>query len=119
MASAASTSWCVAVAHGSAFGNDGAFIEMVAGWHAQIGKAVLENWQFAAEMAEAIGDQLEYERRWRHDPDLTDVLTASIVLADVLKSPAPRNISHRDGGNQRLPNHRSERTGLRRNPHPR
>ena len=80
-----------AVAHGSDFGNDGAFIELVAGWHAQIGKAVLENWQFAAEMAEAIGDQLEYERRWRHDPDLTDVLAASIVLADVFKGPVPRN----------------------------
>jgi hypothetical protein len=44
-------------------------------------------------MAEAVGDQLEYERRWRHDPDLTDILIVSIVLADALKSPAPRDIA--------------------------
>jgi HD-like signal output (HDOD) protein len=82
-----------AVVHGNAFGNDPAFIELVAGWHSQIGKAVLENWQFAEEMADAIGDQSEYERRWRHDPDLTDVLVASIVLADALKRPAPRDVA--------------------------
>jgi HD-like signal output (HDOD) protein len=82
-----------ALAHGNAFGNDGAFIEVVAGWHAQIGKAVLENWQFAEEMAEAIGNQAEFERRARHDPDLTDVLIVSIVLADALKSPAPRKVA--------------------------
>jgi HD-like signal output (HDOD) protein len=82
-----------AAAHGTAFGNDGAFIELVAGWHAQIGKAVLENWRFAEEMAEAIGDQSEYERRARPDPDLTDVLIVSIVLADALKLAAPRKVA--------------------------
>jgi HD-like signal output (HDOD) protein len=82
-----------AVADGNAFGNDGAFIELVAGWHAQIGKAVLENWQFAEEMSEAIGDQSVYERRSRHDPDLTDVLVASIVLAGALQRSPPRNVA--------------------------
>jgi HD-like signal output (HDOD) protein len=82
-----------AVANGAAFGNDASFIGLVAGWHPQIGKAVLENWEFAEEMAEAIGDQFEYERRWRHDPDLTDILIVSIVLASALHSPAPREIA--------------------------
>jgi HD-like signal output (HDOD) protein len=82
-----------AVAHGTAFGNDAAFIELVAGWQAQIGKAVLENWKFAEEMAEAIGDQSDFERRMRHEPDLTDVLIASIVLAGALGSPAPRKVA--------------------------
>jgi len=76
----------------AALGNDGAFIELVAGWHAQIGKAVLENWAFAEEITEAIGNQMDYERRSRHEPDLTDVLIASIVLADAAKTPAPRTI---------------------------
>ena len=80
------------VADGASLGDDPSCIDLVAGWHPQIGKAVLENWQFAEEMAVAIGDQFEYERRWRHDADLTDVLIASIVLADALKSPAPRDI---------------------------
>jgi HD-like signal output (HDOD) protein len=82
-----------AVAQGSDFGNDGAFIELAAGWHAQIGKAVLENWQFAEEMAQAVGEQSTFERRPRHDPDLTDILIASIVLADALKTAAPRKIA--------------------------
>jgi HD-like signal output (HDOD) protein len=82
-----------AATQGSAFGKDASFIDLVAGWHAQIGKAVLENWQFAEEMAEAVGDQLQYQRHPRHDADLTDVLIVSIVLADALKRPAPRDIA--------------------------
>jgi HD-like signal output (HDOD) protein len=81
-----------AVTQRSALGNDGAFIELVAGWHAQIGKAVLENWSFAEELTEAIGNQMDYERRSRHEADLTDLLIVSIALADASKSPAPRNI---------------------------
>jgi HD-like signal output (HDOD) protein len=81
------------LANGASFGNDLSFIDLVAGWHPQIGKAILQNWQFAEEMADAVGDQLEYERRWRHDPDLSDVLIVSIVLADALKSQAPRDIA--------------------------
>jgi HD-like signal output (HDOD) protein len=82
-----------AVAHDRALGSDTAFIELVAGWHAQIGKAVLENWEFAEEMAEAIGEQSDFERRSRHEPDLTDILITSIVLADALRLPAPRKIA--------------------------
>lgn len=81
------------VANGASFADDPSVMDLVAGWHPQIGKAVLENWQFPEEMAEAIGDQLEYEPRRRHEADLTDVLIASIVLADALKSPAPRAIA--------------------------
>jgi HD-like signal output (HDOD) protein len=84
-----------AVASGATFGDPSA-LDLVAGWHPQIGKAVLENWQFPEEMAEAVGDQLEYEPRRRHEADLTDVLIVSIVLADALKSPAPRHIAMQD-----------------------
>jgi HD-like signal output (HDOD) protein len=79
-----------AVADGSTCSDDAAFIELVAGWHAQIGKALLENWEFAEEISQAIGNQMEYERPWRHDADLTDVLIAGLVLADAFKRPAPR-----------------------------
>ncbi len=73
------------------FGSDRAFMEVVADWHASIGKAVLENWGFAEEMCEAVGDQDDYERRWKHDGELSDVLIVAVALAGAMKNPsAPR-----------------------------
>jgi HD-like signal output (HDOD) protein len=67
-------------------------IDLIAGWHASIGKAVLESWGFSEEMCDAINDQADFDRRWKHAAALTDVLIAAIVLADALHSPAPRSI---------------------------
>ena len=66
------------------------FMELVAGWQASIGKAVLENWGFAEQMCEAIANQTDYERKRRHEADLSDVLIVSIVLGEALKMPVPR-----------------------------
>lgn len=76
-------------------GDYAAFMELVTGWQASVGKAVLENWGFSAEICEAIGDQdqLERDRRRRHEADLTDVLIAGIALGNALKKPAPREIA--------------------------
>jgi HD-like signal output (HDOD) protein len=73
-------------------GNQRQLLELIVGWHASIGKTVLENWRFAAEVCDAIGDQAETDRRWKHDANLTDVLIAGIVLADALEMPEPRVI---------------------------
>ncbi len=69
------------------------WLELVQGWQASIGKAVLENWGFPEEMCEAVGDQRDYERRWKHQASLTDVLIASLVLADALATPEPRTLA--------------------------
>jgi HD-like signal output (HDOD) protein len=69
-----------------------AFMDLVDGWHASIGKAILENWGFAEEMSDAVGSQADHGLRSRHDADLLDVLTVSVVLGDALKNPAPRAI---------------------------
>ncbi|HEV7614355.1 MAG TPA: HDOD domain-containing protein [Steroidobacteraceae bacterium] len=61
--------------------------ELLDGWQASIGKAVLESWGFAEEMCDAVGEQADRERRWKHEAALTDVLIASLVLADALKTP--------------------------------
>jgi HD-like signal output (HDOD) protein len=66
------------------------FVELVSGWHASIGKAVLENWGFAEEMSAAVGEQGERERQHRGEADLSDILIASVVLSKALKMPAPR-----------------------------
>ena len=81
-----------AVGHAGQFSADASFIDLVAGWHAQIGKAVLENWGFAEQMCAAVGDQADYSRRWKNAPDLTDILIVSTVLAEAMKGPAPRAI---------------------------
>jgi HD-like signal output (HDOD) protein len=73
-------------------GNQRPLLELIVGWHASIGKAVLESWNFAEPMCEAIGDQADLDRRWKHEATLTDVLIAGIVLADALEMPEPRVI---------------------------
>ncbi|HMH87664.1 MAG TPA: HDOD domain-containing protein [Steroidobacteraceae bacterium] len=69
-----------------------AFRDMISGWHPAIGKAVLENWEFDEAMCEAVANQGDYEHRGRSEPDLTDVLVVSLVLARVLRRPGPRTV---------------------------
>jgi HD-like signal output (HDOD) protein len=69
-------------------GNQRSWLDLLAGWQASIGKAVLESWGFAEEMCDAVGEQADHERRWKHQAALSDVLIASLVLADALKTPA-------------------------------
>src|ERR1700722_1121191 len=76
------------VGHAEKFGADQAFLELIADWHASIGKAVLENWGFAEEMCNAVGDQDDHERRWAHGNELSDILAVSVVLATAMKSPS-------------------------------
>ena len=73
-------------------GSEQSWMELIGGWQASIGKAVLLSWGFADEMCEAVGDQGDLERRWKHEARLVDVLIASLVLADALKTPEPRVI---------------------------
>ena len=75
--------------HVEKFGNDETFLDLVSDWHAPIGKAVLENWGFAEEMCDAVGDQNDYERRWARGAELTDVIIVGVVLAEELKHSAP------------------------------
>jgi HD-like signal output (HDOD) protein len=56
----------------------------IADWHPSIGKAVLENWRVGEAMAESVGDQLDYDRKSRREPDLTDILIVSVALAETL-----------------------------------
>jgi HD-like signal output (HDOD) protein len=66
--------------------------EMLAGWQASIGKAVLESWGFAEEMCEAVGEQSDHERQRRHEARLADVLIVSVMLAEALRSLPPRTV---------------------------
>ena len=68
------------------------WVELITSWHAPIGKTVLESWGFAESMCEAVGDQSDFDRRWKHAATLTDILIAGIILADALPMPEPRSI---------------------------
>jgi HD-like signal output (HDOD) protein len=69
------------------------WLQMVTGWHASIGKEVLECWGFDRALCDAVGDQEDFERRWKNAPTLTDLLIASTVLADAIALPEPRVVT--------------------------
>jgi HD-like signal output (HDOD) protein len=79
-----------ATTQGTPLGGEQSLADLLSGWHASIGKAVLESWGFAEELCEAVGEQEDYDRRWRHEATLSDVLIASLLLAESLNTPEPR-----------------------------
>ena len=81
-----------AVSATDGLGSAQSWMELLSGWQAPIGKAVLQSWGFAEEMCEAVGDQDDVDRRWKHEAKLVDVLIASLVLADALTRPEPRSL---------------------------
>jgi HD-like signal output (HDOD) protein len=52
--------------------------------HPIIGRAVMVKWGFEAVMCEAIGNQRDYTRKSPGKADITDVLVASVLLAEAL-----------------------------------
>ena len=77
-----------AVGQAEKFGGDQSFLDLIADWHASIGKAVLENWGFAESMCNAVGDQDDHERRRTRGDELSDILAVSVVLAATMKNPS-------------------------------
>jgi HD-like signal output (HDOD) protein len=81
-----------AVTAANGLGKEQSWMELISGWQASIGKAVLQSWGFVEEMCEAVGDQDDIDRRWKREARLVDVLIASLVLSDALKMPEPRSL---------------------------
>jgi HD-like signal output (HDOD) protein len=82
-----------AVSGVSAMGSAQSWMELIGGWQASIGKAVLQSWGFADEMCDAVGDQDDIDRRRKHEASLVDVLIASLILAEALQMREPRVIA--------------------------
>jgi HD-like signal output (HDOD) protein len=61
-------------------GHDRSLLDLIDGWHPEIGQAVLENWGFPQAMAAAIGQQQNHGYTSKV-ADHTDVLIAALVLA--------------------------------------
>lgn len=69
--------------HTDLFGDTQAMNSVMRDWHANIGKAIIENWGFAGHIAEAVGDQEDLERVAGY-ADLTDVLTIAVLASSFM-----------------------------------
>ena len=62
--------------------------QIVADWHANISKAILENWEIGDKVVEAVADYENLARAHVGFADLTDVLSVANLLADLGHDPA-------------------------------
>ncbi len=70
-----------ALEHPGLFSGDAELNEIINDWHASIGKAILENWEFPEAMAQAVGNQEDSARDDDGAADLADVVAVSILIA--------------------------------------
>lgn len=66
--------------HPELFSDDTTLNQIIEDWHASIGKAILENWNFSESMSQAVGDQADLNRTLDGPPDLTDVIAVAILM---------------------------------------
>jgi len=76
-----------ASSHPKLFANEAAFHAIVRDWHTSIAKALLENWNMAEEIVEAVGEFEDIGRTHTGPSDLTDVLTVGYLLATYHEHP--------------------------------
>lgn len=70
--------------HPALFNDKIALQSITRDWHANVGKAIVENWGFPAHIAQAVGEHEDLERQTEDGADLTDVLTVATMLAAFL-----------------------------------
>lgn len=67
--------------HPGLFANQATYTAIVRDWHSAIAKALLENWEMAEEVIEAVSNFEDLERVHSGPVDLTDVVTVGNLLA--------------------------------------
>jgi HD-like signal output (HDOD) protein len=67
--------------HPGLFANQASYTAIVRDWHSAIAKALLENWEMAAEVVAAVSGFEDLEREHTGPVDLTDVVTVGNLLA--------------------------------------
>jgi HD-like signal output (HDOD) protein len=70
-----------AIDHPELFVSDQTLNDIIDEWHASIGKAILENWNFSESMAQAVGEQADFTRDEDGPPDLSDVVAIAILMS--------------------------------------
>jgi HD-like signal output (HDOD) protein len=74
--------------HPELFASNTMLNQIIGEWHASIGRAILENWNFSEAMARAVGEQADFSRSEEGPPDLTDVIAVAILM-DLHSADAP------------------------------
>jgi HD-like signal output (HDOD) protein len=70
-----------AASHPELFTSANTLQHIIDDWHASIGKAILENWEFPESMAQAVGEQEELGRSEPETADLSDVIAVAVIMA--------------------------------------
>jgi HD-like signal output (HDOD) protein len=73
--------------HPKLFENEAVYHNIVRDWHSSIAKALLENWDIAEEIVEAVGNYEDIGRTHTGPTDLTDVLTVGYLLSSYRDHP--------------------------------
>jgi len=66
--------------HDSLFRDPAALPQVMRDWHANVGKAIVENWGFPERISEAVADHENIDRTVGH-PDVTDILSVAVMMA--------------------------------------
>ncbi len=70
-----------ATRHPELFADNAVLDGLISDWHASIGKAILENWDFSEELANAVGDQDDHNNEEAGPARLHDVIAIAILMA--------------------------------------
>lgn len=63
------------------FENEEALESVIEHWHGQIGRAIIEGWEFPDDMARAAADHTDLSRSVSGPPDMTDLLTVAWLMS--------------------------------------
>lgn len=63
------------------FATDEVLDEVVQNWHGEVGKAILEGWDFSEDKSRAAAEHMDIERQASGLPDLTDIVTIAWLMS--------------------------------------
>jgi HD-like signal output (HDOD) protein len=84
--------------HPGLFANQATYGQIVRDWHSAIAKALLENWEMAEEVIEAVSNFEDLERQHTGPVDLTDIVTVGNLLAAFKDHPETIELNMHDVG---------------------
>ena len=82
--------------HPALFADQVTYNQIVRDWHSAVAKALLENWDMAEEIVNAVSEYEDMERSHTGPVDLTDVLTVGNLLAAFKEHPETLEINMHD-----------------------
>jgi HD-like signal output (HDOD) protein len=82
--------------HPALFADQAIYTQIVRDWHSPVAKALLENWDMAEEIVNAVSDYEDMGRAHTGPVDLTDVLTVGNLLATFKEHPESLEINMHD-----------------------